>query len=239
MEVLGLKSRLINKDDDIISAIYEALENANFNIENGDILVIASKVLAYSQGKLEKLDKENTLEKLVKNEADKILDEGFMTITLKNNILIPNSGIDNSNTEEGVAVLWPEKPFENADKIKYKIKEKYKIKDFGVVISDSHCQSLRIGTTGIAIAWSGFYGVLDERGVKDLFGKEMKYTQISVADNLSSTATLIMGETNASIPFVLIKGYNAKWTDKKFNQNDYFMEPEKCIYKSFYKGKLI
>jgi len=176
---------------------------------------------------------------LIKKEADAVLDEGEMVITLKNRVLIPNAGIDNSNTPKNTVVLWPDQPFKAARDLLKELKKSEKIKKLGVVISDSHCQPLRMGTSGIAIGWAGFYGVQDERGKKDLFGKKMEYTRVAVADNLTSAANLLMGETDASIPFIIARGLKVKWSDKTFSEKDYFIHPKECIYKKFYNQKLL
>ncbi len=240
----------------------DALSSKNEQIKNKDIIVIASKVLAYSQGRLvdletrnSKLETSTTADRqnsnfidLIRQEADVVLpahsgsggDEGEMTITMKNKILIPNAGIDNSNVPKGKVILWPERPFDFAWQIRDSLMREYKIKNLGVVISDSHCQPLRMGTSGIAIGWAGFYGVQDERGSKDLYRQPMKYTQIAVADNLASAANLEMGETNASIPFVIVRDFKkAKFTDEEFTEDDYFISPKECIYRGLYKEGFI
>lgn len=205
----------------------------------GDILVIASKVLAYSQGLLEKVDNQKEFRSLIKRESDRVLEEGEMILTLKNKVLIPNAGIDNSNTPQGEVVLWPNKPFESANLLRQQLLERSRLSNLGVIISDSHCQPLRMGTSGLAIGWAGFEGVKDERGAKDLFGREMLYTRIAVADNLASAANLIMGETNASIPFVIVRNYAASFTSRTFSETDYFIEPGDCIYRGLYNSKLL
>lgn len=217
----------------------DALNTKNEQIKDRDIIVIASKVLAYSQGRLVEIENEEEFIDLIKKEADKVLDEGDMVITMKNKILIPNAGIDNSNVPKGKVVLWPERPFDFAWQIRDTLMKQFKLKKLGVVISDSHCQPLRIGTSGIAIGWSGFYGVQDERGARDLYCQPMKYTQIAVADNLASAANLEMGETNASIPFVIVRDFKAKFTDEEFTEDDYFISPKECIYRAFYNKKLL
>jgi F420-0:gamma-glutamyl ligase len=96
-----------------------------------------------------------------------------------------------------------------------------------------------MGTSGIAIGWAGFEGVQDERGAKDLFGKAMKYTKIAVADNLCSAANLLMGETDASTPFVIVRGLDVQFSDKKYSEEDYFIAPDQCIYKGLYSQNLL
>ena len=215
-----------------------ALEAKNETLHNGDVLIIASKVVSYAEGMLFDVDGMEEFRALIRKEADKVLEEGDMVITMKNKILIPNAGIDNSNTPDGEVVLWPKKPFESARKIRKELMSKYDLETLGVLITDSHCQPLRMGTSGIGIGWAGFEGVQDERGAEDLFGRKMVYTKIAVADNLSSAATLEMGETNASIPFVIARNANVRFSDAEYSEDDYFIAPEECIYKSFYSDKL-
>ena len=238
MNLIALKSALLNPGDDLISAIGKALSRKKEKLKNGDILAIASKAVAFSQNRLEKAGNEKEFRALVRREADVVLEDGEMVITLKNGILIPNAGIDRSNTPEGMAVMWPKEPFTDARKIRKELMKKSDLKKFGILITDSHCQPLRLGTSGIAIGWDGFIGVEDMRGAKDLFGKKMNYTQISLADDLSSAANILMGETDASVPFVIIRGLNVRWTEKKSSKKDYFISPEEDIYKSFHNKKL-
>jgi len=200
--------------------------------------VIASKVLAYSQGRLASATPDEEFEELIKSEADEVLEEGDMVLTMKNKVLIPNAGIDRSNVPEGQAVLWPKEPFKSAEAMRKELMEKFGLDKLGIVISDSHCQPLRMGTSGIAIGWAGFEGVHDDRGSKDLFGREMVYTKIATADNLASAANLEMGETDASVPFVIIRDANVTYTNKNASAEDYFISPEECIYRGLYGGKL-
>jgi len=200
--------------------------------------VIASKVLAYSQGRLVPVASEGAFRELVKSEADEVLEEGDMVLTLKNRILIPNAGIDRSNVPEGQAVLWPDNPFGSAENIRHELMQKFDLAELGVVISDSHCQPLRMGTSGIAIGWAGFEGVRDERGSKDLYGRKMLYTKVAVADNLASAANLEMGETDASVPFVLVRGAKVTYTNRLASAEAYFIGPDECIYRGLYGGSL-
>jgi coenzyme F420-0:L-glutamate ligase len=166
-----------------------------------------------------------------------VLEEGEMVLTLKNKVLIPNAGIDRSNVPGGMAVLWPHDPFGSAEKIRKELMKKYGLRRLGVVISDSHCQPLRMGTSGIAIGWAGIEGVHDVRGSNDLYGKKMVYTKIAVADDLACTANLEMGETDASVPFVLVRKAKVRFTNTPASDEDYFISPEECLYRSLYRFK--
>lgn len=238
MELVALKSKRVNSGDSLKEVVLQALTERSVDLKEGDILVIASKIVAYCQGLLKPIKGSEEFKKLIRSEADKVLDEGDMVLTLKNKVLIPNAGIDNSNTPEGQVILWPHKPFEAARVIQAELKQEFGLSQIGIVISDSHCQPLRMGTSGIAIGWSGFEGVQDERGNKDLFEREMLYTKMAVADNLASAANLLMGETNASVPMVLVRGFQVSFTEKKQSELDSFVEPSQCIYSPLYSQEL-
>ena len=238
MQLIPLKSRPVKPSDDLIDTLKKALQKKKEQLKDRDILVIASKIVSYCEGRLVSAKNKKEFQHLIKKEADKVLQKGEMVITLKNHVLIPNAGIDNSNTPKNQVVLWPKDSFKTARDIRYKLIKEYKLKNLGILINDSHCHPLRLGTSGIAIGWAGFFGVEDVRGKKDLFGKKMRYTQIALADNIASAANLLMGETNASIPFVIVRGLKVKWTNKKASAKDYFISPKECIYRSLYNKKI-
>lgn len=240
MQLIPLKTSRISPHQDLFDVLKNALEAADQKLEEGDILIIASKIIAYSQGRLVNVKDDDEFKSLIRKEADRVLDEGMMTLTMKNKILIPNAGIDRSNVPEGQVVLWPQEPFEWARAFWQKLMESYNLKRIGIVVSDSHCQPLRQGTSGLALAWAGFEGVKDERGSVDLFGRAMSYTKIAVADNLASAALLEMGETDASVPMVIARGVKVEFTDRVFSEKGYFMSPKNCLYRPLmdFKGFL-
>ncbi len=239
MELIPLKSRLIKAGDNLIEPVLDALKKGKATLKNGDILVIASKAVSYAEGRLVYVTSEKAFRDLVKSESDSVLGEGDMVITLTNKILIPNAGIDRSNTPKGYAILWPKDPFKSARAIRAQLKKEFRLSRLGVVLSDSHCQPLRAGVTGIAIGWAGFEGVHDVRGQKDLFGKKMEYTQINLADDVASAANMLMGETDARIPFVIIRGADIRFTEKAAKPADYFISPKRCIFKPLYKIQIM
>ena len=58
----------------------------------------------------------------------------------------------------------------------------------------------------MAIAASGIEAVLDMRGRRDLFGNVLRVTSQAVADDLSSAAEVLMGESDEGTPMVLVRG---------------------------------
>lgn len=252
VQLIPIKTPLIKVGDDIIEVLVNSMKRKKVRLKSGDILVISSKVIALSEGRIIRYDIIKPSRRAYRLAKKYFLDAGFVELvlreadeifggvprailTLKNGILVPNAGIDISNAPQGHAILWPKNPKAAARKLKEEIEEKFGVK-IGVIIADSHCTPLRLGTTGIAIATAGFKPVIDERGKIDLFGNKLKITLHAVADDLASAAHAIMGETNKSIPAVLIRNSGIKLE----NQDDYnmFMSPDKCLFSSIYIKKV-
>jgi F420-0:gamma-glutamyl ligase len=212
MIIKSIKTRpfLPPKDDlwDTLRSLPRAKGSGRI-IKDGIILVITSKVVAISQGRCVKIGDSVDKYELVKQEAGEYLsrdkmpkDYGFI-LTIKDNILMPTAGIDESNAN-GYYVFWPEKPFVAAKKIYNFVKKEFGLKKFGVIISDSHTIPLRWGTMGVAIGFWGFNPLKDYRGTKDIFGRKLKVTQVNLADSLAVAAVATMGEGKEQTPIAII-----------------------------------
>lgn len=93
-------------------------------------------------------------------------------------------------------------------------KKNCKLKNFGVIISDSTCAPLREGVHGIAIGYAGFEGIEDCRSKKDIYGQKIHVTKRAVADGLADAALLVMGETDEKKPFALIRNAPVTFSNK-------------------------
>ncbi|HID17879.1 TPA: cytidine deaminase, partial [Candidatus Bathyarchaeota archaeon] len=149
-------------------------------------------------------------------------------LTLKNNFLIANAGIDSSNAREGEVALWPKNPQETAEKIMKELSKRTG-KRVAVVVVDSRTVPLRRGTIGLALGVAGFRPVKDYRKRKDLFGKPLQITLQNLADDLACAAHLLMGEANEGVPIVLARGAPVE-LDHDANANVAFIRPEECLY---------
>ena len=221
---------------DVVSLIEEKLGG---QLKDGDVLVISSKFVAVSEGRVVKLGSvragqrakrlaaENRMDErlceLVLRESDEIVGgiPGFV-LTSKDGLLTPNAGIDKSNVKHGSVVLYPRRPELSAWRIREALKFSRGV-SVGVVICDSRLSPTRRGTTGVAIASSGIEAVIDMRGRKDLFGNVLKVTSQSVADDLSSAAEILMGESDEATPIVLVRGLgrrllrNTEYSGRRFS----------------------
>lgn len=242
MEIFPIK---IPKKDEGFD-LFRTLVESKFQFEADDILVISSKFVAISEGSLAALNNVKVSKKakalaskfkmndriaqLAIEESDYVVSgiSGFL-LTINDGMIAPNAGIDKSNCPQGKVVLYPRDSFKTARKLRDTFLEKKRIK-IGIVISDSRLMPTRIGCTGIAVGVSGFEPVEDERGKKDLYGKKLRVTFKATADCLATTGVFMMGESNESIPVVVIRGANVKKTERKLSMKDMSVDPKIDIY---------
>ncbi len=255
MELISLKLPLIKMGDPLIKTLIKSIKEKLNSLEEGDIIVIAEKVIATSQGRVVNLDDVHNISPKAKNLAKKydmdpryvelIINEASMILggmthvilTKVNDFLIANSGIDQSNAGPNQVVLLPEKLQETITKYRETLKETFNIKDLGVIISDSRVQPLRKGTIGIAIATAGFEPVEDLRGTPDLFNRPLEITMRAVADDLASAAQFLLSEANQQTPIVVIRGTNVKFTENPTLSPE--MAPEECLYMNIFSRYLL
>ncbi|MFW6283194.1 MAG: coenzyme F420-0:L-glutamate ligase [Minisyncoccales bacterium] len=216
MNFIPIKTRVFQppKED-----LFEILDQYLPKIEEKDIIFIASKVVAISEERCVKAD-EKIKNALIKKEAEKMMegiDPGFF-LTIKQNTMIANAGIDESNGGEYL-ILWPKDSFSSARKIRNYLKEKHQVKNLAVIITDSHTTPMRRGVIGISIGFDGINPLLDHRGKKDLFNREINVSQSNVVDALTATAVLKMGESNESTPIVILKNAEVEFSEKDYKQD--------------------
>ena len=188
--------------------LFELLHKHIKKIPEQSVLVITSKIVSIHQGRCVLQSEFPDKEALIRKEAQKYLPgsrvEGKSPmLTIKNNILIPTAGIDESNAGK-YYILWPRQPRKTAQDLYQFIKKEYRVKKVGVIISDSHTVPMRRGVLGIAVSYYGFRGLNDYRGTKDLYGRKLEVSTVNVADALATAAVLEMGEGKEQTPLALI-----------------------------------
>lgn len=232
LSIRAVKSRIITSKDKLFEVLRDSLKQGD--LASGDILAVTSKVVAMTEGRIDRVSGEKEFNALVKREADRVIGGKKVTLTLKNGIFTPWAGIDRSNTKKGTVVLWPKNPAKTAREIHMWLKKNYGLRKVGVLIVDSFCVPLRKGVMGIALGYAGFVGVNDRRGTKDLYGNRLKFTQEAVADSLATAVNLVMGQGNERTPFAIIQNAPVKFTDKKNKPQEVIMEAKQCIYVPLY-----
>ncbi|MBI2420718.1 MAG: coenzyme F420-0:L-glutamate ligase [Candidatus Levybacteria bacterium] len=126
-----------------------------------------------------------------------------IVLSIKNKSLVSSAGVDESNGG-GYFVLWPKNPQKSANSIREMLSKKYKVKNLGVMITDSKSIPLRRGAVGTAIAHSGFSAVKNYIGKKDVFGRKFKVQKSNVLENLAGASVAVMGEGSEQTPIAII-----------------------------------
>lgn len=202
------------------------------------IVVVTSKIVSLAESRV--VERSRTDKKsLVRQEADVYLGEiGYgCFLTVKCGLLLPSAGIDESNSATGDYILFPEDPFRSAASLWRELRLAWKLKDLGLLISDSHTTPLRRGVTGICLSYAGLRGVRNLVGQKDLFGRELRMTQMNLVDGLAASAVLMMGEGNESRPLAIITNADVEFsTDVRpgeiripLHEDLYYPLLQKCI----------
>ena len=215
------------------------------DLENGDVLVVSSKFIAVSEGRVvdlatvvptaqavsmsQRLNISPELCELVMRESDELIGgvTGFI-LTLKEGLLTPNAGIDKSNIEHGKVVLYPRDPLESAVGLVDAIRYRRGI-DIGVIVSDSRLMPTRKGTVGVALAAAGMEAIVDLRGKPDLYGNVLRVTSQAIADDICSGAQVVMGEANEATPIVMVRGLGRD-RGRNYPMASFAVDPEQCVY---------
>ena len=254
LTVIPLKAKRQNGNFVLFDEITSVLSKNKISLKNGDVLVISSKYIASSQGRI--LDSETVIDsknanqiskkfkikpkfaEVVLRESDKIFGgvSGFV-ITSSDHILAPNAGIDKSNSDGTRLILYPENPYSVAENLKRRIFFEYSI-HVGIIIVDSRLMPARVGTIGVAIACSGLEPVKDLRGEMDLHGNPLKVTFQATADNLASIANHKMGEGSELQPIAIIRDSQCELTSRIISHNEMAISHDQCVYVRGFTNKL-
>ena len=220
---------MITPGDDLTDIVADGLLANDLALDDGDILVLAQKIVSKSEGRIvdlrtvtpgpeayrlsEVVEKDPRLVELILSESLSVIRQvrGVLITEHKRGWIMANAGIDASNVrsvrgEENVLLL-PENPDLTCRMLRQHLLDRLG-KRFGVIISDSFGRPWRLGTTGVALGAAGVPSLWDRRGDRDLFGRELKVSQQAVADELAAAASLVQGQGAESRPIAVIQGLN-------------------------------
>jgi putative folate metabolism gamma-glutamate ligase len=176
---------------------------------DNSIIAITSKIVSLCQNRV--VLKKDITEKfqLIQQESDLYLEGAYsqqygIYLTVKNNILIPTAGIDESNGN-GYYILYPQDIQSTAIEIWQHLRQRDPDKKIGILITDSHTTPLRRGVTGIALGWCGFKPLYNYIGMPDIYGHPLRVTMINLLDSLAATAVYVMGEGSEQTPLAIIE----------------------------------
>ena len=218
----------ITVDDDVSELIL-----SSGNILDGDIIVIAQKIISKQEGRIVELSsvspsllsqgissqygKDPNIVELILSESKRIvrMKNGVIIVETHNGFICANAGIDESNVVDGFATLLPLNSDTSAQIIRANIFKKTG-KNVAVIISDTFGRPFRMGQTNFAIGISGLNPILDYAGTLDSFKRILRVTAIAVADELSASAELVM-EKAKKCPVAIIRGYSFNFGENKIH----------------------
>lgn len=224
----------IRKGEDLAERIVEAAKKAGLRFEDGDVLVVAQKIVSKTEGAVVSLaavkpsERAQTLAvelkkdaraiEVVLRESRRILRSDRVLITeTHHGFVCANAGVDHSNVPgENMVTLLPRDPDGSAERLAREL-SKRTAKRIAVIVSDTFGRTWRLGLTNVAIGASGLPVLLDLRGTKDREGKPLTATVVALADELAAAAGLLMGKSDGT-PAVLIRGYRYKPASEKAAQ---------------------
>lgn len=246
LSVLPIQSTPKYGTFDLYESLRSDLVSNGITPVTGDVIVISSKYVANSQGRIVEYDGVRPSEEarsigsrfqitpkiaeIILRESDVIFGgiPGFL-ITSSSLVMAPNAGIDKSNARKGSVILYPSDPYSVAESLRRKFLLDSG-RHIGIIIADSRLMPARTGTVGVAIACAGFEPLSDLRGQKDLYGKPLKVTLQAVADDLASIANLKMGEGADAIPAAIIRDSGATLTDRQIAEDEMAISYDQCVY---------
>ena len=218
----------ITPDDNLSKIIINSAD-----IDDGDILVIAQKVISKQEGRIVDLssvktsllsegissqyNKDPRIVELILSESKRIvrMKSGLIIVETNHGFICANAGIDESNVADGFATLLPLNSDKSAELIRNKILDETG-KNIAIIIADTFGRPFRMGQTNCAIGISGLNPILDYSGTLDSFDRILRVTAIAIADELSAAAELVMEKTKKS-PVVIIRNYPYDLMDKSID----------------------
>jgi coenzyme F420-0:L-glutamate ligase/coenzyme F420-1:gamma-L-glutamate ligase len=239
---------LIQPGDDLVQIILDGLSRAELILQDGDALVVTSKIVSKSEGRIvdlntitpgvrafklaEETSKDPRVIELVLRESTGISRKarGVLVVQHRLGFISANAGIDQSNLEGGDerVLLMPLDPDGSARTICGRLREATGA-SVAIVISDSHGRPFRMGNVGVAIGVAGMPALLDLRGQPDLFGRKLKISMSGYGDLVASAAHLLSGEGDEGRPVIHLRGLQFPAEDGC--ANDLYRPTEQDLYR--------
>jgi coenzyme F420-0:L-glutamate ligase/coenzyme F420-1:gamma-L-glutamate ligase len=213
----------INAGDDLPEVLVAAVRRAHIALKDGDVLVIAQKIVSKAEGRLRhlsavvpsprairlaaKLRKDARLIEVILRESRRIVrSDPVLIVETHHGFICANAGVDQSNVPgRDVVSLLPRDPDSTARKLAAALRKRTG-KRIAVIISDTFGRPWRLGLTNVTIGAAGVPVLIDLRGKRDLHGKPLHATILAVADELAAAAGLLMAKAGG-VPAVIVRGY--------------------------------
>jgi len=218
---------LIFPGDDLAAIIAAAMDARGIVPQDGDIIVIAQKIVSKAENRYRKLssvvpsqrakdfaqilNKDARHIEVILQESSEVLrrtEQALITVH-RLGFVMANAGVDQSNIDhggvDGLVLLLPLDPDATAAGLKSALDRRYGV-SMGVIINDSFGRAWRRGVVGVALGAAGVPALRSLVGEQDLFGRPLCITEHAAADEISAAASLVMGQAAEGVPVVHIRG---------------------------------
>jgi coenzyme F420-0:L-glutamate ligase/coenzyme F420-1:gamma-L-glutamate ligase len=219
---------IVSPGDDLAAAISSGLSRQGVSLRAFDVIVVAQKIVSKAEGRYLSLasitpsedalrlakitGKDARLVQAVLDESDRVVRAApnLLLVRHRLGLVMANAGIDQSNINDGPdadrVLLLPHDPDRSAAALRGEL-------GAAVIVSDSFGRPFRMGSVNVAIGSAGLPSLIDRRGQIDLFGRQLKATEIGYADQIASAAGLVMGEAAERVPVVVVRGL--RWAERE------------------------
>ncbi|MEZ4673514.1 MAG: coenzyme F420-0:L-glutamate ligase [Caldilineaceae bacterium] len=220
---------LIRPGDSLAQIILTQLAQMGEQLQSGDVIVIAQKVVSKAENRLvnlatitpsakaeelaAKVDKDPRVVQVILDDSSELIRtrRGLLVVEQQAGWICANAGVDRSNVQQGSAgeeylALLPANGDVSAERIRNEFQRLADVAP-AIIINDSHGRAWRIGTVGVCIGCAGLPPLWDQRGLTDLFGYELRSSEECIADELAAAASLLMGQSDEGQPVIIIRGY--------------------------------
>jgi coenzyme F420-0:L-glutamate ligase / coenzyme F420-1:gamma-L-glutamate ligase len=228
----------VRDGDDLAALIAGATE-----LEDGDVVVVAQKVVSKAEGRVRALagiepsryargisgDRDPRQTEVILGETARVvrLRPPLLITQTRHGFVCASAGVDASNAPEtGTVVLLPEDPDASAEHIRARLEE-LTGRSVAVLVTDSFGRAWREGTTDVAIGAAGLRVLLDLHGESDPTGYELHATTIAVADEIAGAAELVMGKLSR-VPVAVVRGLDVAGSGKG---KDLVMPPDRDLFR--------
>src|SRR4051794_6157981 len=249
--ITGLRGvPMVAAGDDLAALTLAAYAATAITPEDGDVLVVAQKIVSKAEGRVvdvatvvpseqavalaAEVDKDPRLVEVILAESRRIVRHrpGLMIAEHRRGWVMANAGIDHSNVApaDGTerVLLLPVDPDASAETLRQQLAARTG-KRLAIVISDSFGRPFRRGTVGIALGAAGLPALIDWRGHPDLFGRTLEVTETGFADEIAAAASLVMGQADEAVPIALVRGLS--WSAPEVPAAELVRPPEHDLFR--------
>lgn len=229
MIIRAIRTRIFREGEDLIAFMKEYVKA----LPEKSILVITSKIVSLSERRTSEIKGKHPRERIIKKESQWAMKTKYTWLTIKDGTVMASAGIDESNAN-GKIILLPSDSYKMAARVRNRLQKIYRIKNLGILITDSRLLPLRAGIVGMAIGYAGFSGIRDYRGTPDIFGRILKLSRTDCADSLATAAVLIMGEGREQQPLAIITNAPVEFKNA-LNRDELYINPKDDFYQPLFE----